>query len=135
MARSRTSFQPGQSGNPIGPARVGPLEPTNQRDVVVLARRHTRRAIKNLVKIMEDPNETGAARVKAAEVILSRGWGQAVQQRMDLVAHLNDKELEIAAREVLQRRSDEAKRLDEQRQKLTLDATFSDVEHTEVPRN
>lgn len=74
-----------------------------QRDVVILARRHTHRAIRTLVQIMSDPNENATARVRAAETLLSRGWGQAVQQRVDLVAQLSNDELAAAASEVIAR--------------------------------
>src|SRR5688500_5417857 len=106
--RNETSFKAGTTPNPFGrkgnPDKVRPEEPREQRDVVVMARRHTKRAIKTLVSIMSDPNENATARVKAAETILSRGWGQAAQQRLDLVAHLNDAQLAEAAAAVIAKR-------------------------------
>jgi hypothetical protein len=65
-------FQPGQSGNPGGrPKDVGIV-----RD---LARAHTESAVLTLVAIMTNSQEKGAARVAAAQAILDRGWGKAVQ--------------------------------------------------------
>ena len=64
-----TAWKQGQSGNPSGRPKV-------DGHVRELARRYTMDAIETLVKIMHDGNETGSARVRAAECILSRGWGQ-----------------------------------------------------------
>lgn len=131
--RTSTSVQPGEVRNPWGPAGKPSSEaPATQRDVTMLARKYTKRAVKQLVKIMEDPNETGGARVNAAKEVLSRGWGQSAQTRLDIVANLTDRELESAAREVLARREAEQRRLSEQREKLTLDATFSDERRENV---
>lgn len=44
-----------------------------------LARSHTRTAINVLVGIMRSADATPAARVSAANAILDRGWGKAVQ--------------------------------------------------------
>ena len=72
MPRTSTSWSPGQSGNPGGRPKVL----TEIRD---LAREHTEAAISTLSKIMEDEDAPAAARVSAAESILSRGWGKAPQ--------------------------------------------------------
>ena len=64
-------FQPGQSGNPGG----RPKDISIVRD---LARTHTSDAIQTLVSIMRDGRKE-AARVAAAQAILDRGWGKAVQ--------------------------------------------------------
>jgi hypothetical protein len=48
-------------------------------DIRSLARSHTDAAIKTLVGIMNQPNAAPAARVSAAEALLSRGWGKATQ--------------------------------------------------------
>lgn len=61
-------FAPGTSGNPGG-RKHGP-------DVSALAREHTAAAIAALVKALEVPRE----RVQAAQILLDRGWGKAVQQ-------------------------------------------------------
>lgn len=44
-----------------------------------LAREHTEAAIKSLAAIMRQPKSPAAARVSAAQVLLDRGWGKAVQ--------------------------------------------------------
>lgn len=62
---------PGVSGNPEG-RRVE----TELKLVRELAREHTATAINRLVEIAEDGTANAMARVRAAEVILSRGWGQ-----------------------------------------------------------
>ena len=41
-----------------------------------LARRHTAPALKVLVSIMEDPAIPPGVRVRAASVVLDRGWGK-----------------------------------------------------------
>jgi hypothetical protein len=63
-------FRPGISGNPGGrPKEVG--------HVRELAREHTEEAIRTLAAIMQDGKEPAAARVRAAECLLDRGWGRA----------------------------------------------------------
>jgi hypothetical protein len=44
-----------------------------------LARSHTRTALNVLVGVMCSKDATAAARVSAANAILDRGWGKAVQ--------------------------------------------------------
>jgi hypothetical protein len=44
-----------------------------------LARSHTRTALNVLVQVMRNKNSTPAARVSAANAILDRGWGKAIQ--------------------------------------------------------
>lgn len=65
-------FQPGQSGNPGG-------RPKAVREVVELARAHTVAAITALADIVQDSGAPPAARVTAADKLLERGWGKAVQ--------------------------------------------------------
>lgn len=65
-------FKPGQSGNPSG-------RPKSDHRIMDLARAHTESAINTLIEIMKDPYARESARVKAAEVILNRGWGCAPQ--------------------------------------------------------
>lgn len=48
-------------------------------DIRSLARSHTESAIKTLAGIMNEPRAPAAARVSAAEALLSRGWGKATQ--------------------------------------------------------
>jgi hypothetical protein len=44
-----------------------------------LARSHTRTALNVLVGVMRSKDATAAAKVTAANAILDRGWGKAVQ--------------------------------------------------------
>ena len=44
-----------------------------------LARSHTRSALNILVQIMRNKDATPAARVSAANAVLDRGWGKAIQ--------------------------------------------------------
>ncbi len=94
-------FKPGNNANPNGRPK-GVLSP--QQDVTTQARRYTKSAINTLVRIMRDPNASEAARVRAAETLLARGWGQAPQHRVDIVAQLSDRDLEAAAAQVLEAR-------------------------------
>lgn len=64
-------FRPGQSGNPGG----RPKEDVHVRE---LARQHTAEAIETLTTIMRR-GRTEAARVRATEALLARGWGQPGQ--------------------------------------------------------
>lgn len=48
-------------------------------DIRSLARSHTESAIKTLAGIMNQQKAPAAARVKAAEALLDRGWGKAKQ--------------------------------------------------------
>jgi hypothetical protein len=44
-----------------------------------LARSHTRTALNILVQVMRNKDATPAARVSAANAVLDRGWGKAIQ--------------------------------------------------------
>lgn len=65
------SWVKGQSGNPGG-------RPKALRQVVELARQRTAKAIKTLEEIMLHGENEGA-RVRAAEILIERGWGKATQ--------------------------------------------------------
>ena len=63
-------FAPGRSGNPGGrPPEVGRVKE--------LARAHTEEALGTLVAIMRNGKSPAAARLRAAELLLDRGWGKA----------------------------------------------------------
>lgn len=64
-------FLPGRSGNPGG----RPKEAVHVRE---MARQCTAQAIETL-KAITLRGKTDAARVRAAEVLLARGWGQPTQ--------------------------------------------------------
>ena len=76
-------------------------------DIRSLARSHTETAIRTLAGIMGEPKCPPAARVKAAEVLLDRGWGKAPQtmtvNRGDNAKDLSDGELSQRIKEALQR--------------------------------
>jgi len=61
-------------GRPKGTRNSGPLE-----DVKVLARQHGREALETLATIMKDLTVPAAARVAAANSLLDRGYGKALQ--------------------------------------------------------
>jgi hypothetical protein len=72
MGVSSTSWRQGQSGNPSGrPKVIGYI-----RD---LAREHTEEAVDTLLDVMRNQDAPSAARVAAAEAMLSRGWGKPTQ--------------------------------------------------------
>ena len=48
-------------------------------DIKSLARQHTDKAIASLAGIMNQPKAPAAARVAAAQALLDRGWGKALQ--------------------------------------------------------
>ncbi len=63
-------FQPGQSGNPGG-------RPAGEAKVRSAAQEHTEAAIGVLASALSDPDPR--VQIKAAEVLLDRGWGKATQ--------------------------------------------------------
>lgn len=46
-----------------------------RKDVIQEARKHTEGAIKTLVGIMNQPKSPETARIRAAEILLNRGYG------------------------------------------------------------
>lgn len=44
-----------------------------------LAQQHTADAVKTLVEVMNNKQETGSARIAASNSILDRGWGKPIQ--------------------------------------------------------
>lgn len=72
MAKSRTSFKPGKSGNPGG-------RPAILKDVREAAQAHGEAAIAKLAKIAFDDAAPHAAQVSALNALLDRGYGKPEQ--------------------------------------------------------
>jgi hypothetical protein len=53
--------------------------PKSITEIRSLARSHSRTALNVLVGVMRNKDATPAARVSAANAILDRGWGKAIQ--------------------------------------------------------
>ena len=62
----------GTSGNPGG-------RPKEIAELRELAREHTEEAISTLIEIMQDKTAPHAARIKASECLLDRGYGKPAQ--------------------------------------------------------
>jgi hypothetical protein len=74
-------FKPGQSGNPGGKRKI----PEN---VGELARDATPKAIRTLIKIMEDEKASFAVRAYCADKIIDRAYGKPVQQNNVVVGQV-----------------------------------------------
>lgn len=90
------AFKKGQSGNPSGRPKV--LLPDG-RSLTDLAKAHTETAVATLGEIVIDTEAPHAARIAAANALLDRGWGRAVQVvdatvKKDKATSLTDDELE-----------------------------------------
>ena len=70
---NKTSFKPGQSGNPSG----RPKKTQEQQDALAAIRDLAPNAANVLQSIMEDANAPAAARIRAAVEILDRTYGKA----------------------------------------------------------
>ena len=71
--------------------------PKMLREVEVLARIHTVRAVEVLAEVMEDKTAPPGARISAANSILDRGWGRAPQSIVveeGIPEHMSDERLE-----------------------------------------
>lgn len=51
----------------------------NPHVLVTLARKHTSSAMATIIKLMEDPLNPPAVRLRAAEIVIERGYGKAAQ--------------------------------------------------------
>lgn len=75
---SRTSFQPGQSGNPSGRPKRTPEERAQEVALEAACRAKTKEALNTIVLLMKNA-EKDSVKLAAAQFILERGWGKAVQ--------------------------------------------------------
>jgi hypothetical protein len=71
MAKTKTSFVVGQTGNPGG-------RPKGAFEARDLARKHTKAAVDRLFAIMQK-GKSEQARIIAANSLLDRGWGKPTQ--------------------------------------------------------
>lgn len=92
-------FPKGVSGNPSG-------RPKEYREVVALAREKSAAAIATLAEIMTNTELRESARVKAAEVLLDRGYGKAPQTVNINTDAMSDEELFSEARAIIMRREE-----------------------------
>jgi hypothetical protein len=60
-------------------------------EIASLARMHTKKAVKTLAAIMNEPRAPYAARVAAAEALLDRGWGKPRQSHEAEITHRSAK--------------------------------------------
>jgi len=67
-------FQPGQSGNPGGRPRV-------VADIRALAQLQGEASIEALIRVRDDPKSPAAAVVTAAQALMDRGYGRAIQRQ------------------------------------------------------
>lgn len=75
---TRTSFRPGQSGNPTGRPRLTPEEKSEQLALDAACRAKTKEALNTILWLMKKANKA-SVKLAAAQFILERGWGKAVQ--------------------------------------------------------
>ena len=72
---------------------LGALQPRGSQmaktplEIASLARMHTKKAVKTLAAIMNEPHAPYAARVAAAEALLDRGWGKPRQSHEAEITH------------------------------------------------
>jgi hypothetical protein len=73
-AAPKTAFKAGQSGNPGG----RPPKTEEQRTLEAMCRERTPEALATVLAIM-DAGENERNRLSAAQFVIERGWGKAVQ--------------------------------------------------------
>lgn len=94
-------FAPNNVANPAGRPKI-------VREVALLARSYTTDAIRVLASIMLSKKAHTPSRVRAAELLLERGYGKAPAV-LNVVHHLGSQELEDAARAILKKRDEATK--------------------------
>ena len=74
---TRTSFQPGKSGNPGGRPKQTPEEKAEERALHAACRDKTEEALATIVLLMNKADKD-SVRLAAAIFVIERGWGKAV---------------------------------------------------------
>ena len=69
---NKTSFKPGQSGNPKG----RPKQTKEQKDALAMIRDMAPEAVERLREIIRDPKVKAEAQIKAIEIVLERTYGR-----------------------------------------------------------
>ncbi len=87
-AANKGKFPRGKSGNPKG------RPPETLAEVVALARGDTELALETLRKAMRSKGAPWAARIKAADTVLSRAWGEPTKP-IKLEGDAGDSKLEL----------------------------------------
>ncbi len=75
---TRTSFQPGKSGNPGGRPKQTPEEKAEELALEAACRDKTEEALATIVLLMNKADKD-SVRLAAAIFVIERGWGKAVQ--------------------------------------------------------
>lgn len=75
---TRTSFQPGQSGNPRGRPKLTPKERAEHLELEAACRAKTEEALRTILLLMKRADKD-SVKLAAAQLVLERGWGKAVQ--------------------------------------------------------
>lgn len=83
---NKTSFKPGQSGNPSG----RPKKTQEQQDALAAIRDLAPQASAVLMDVMSNPSAPPAARLKAVEMILDRTYGKP-----DMAVKLEDPKSDV----------------------------------------
>ncbi len=73
-----TAFKPGQSGNPGGRPKRTPAEKAEQLALEAACRAKTKEALDTILLLMRTADRD-SVKLAAAQFVLERGWGKAVQ--------------------------------------------------------
>jgi hypothetical protein len=74
----RSAFKPGTSGNPGGRPKRTPEEKAEQLALEAACREKTKEALKTVEQLMHKADKD-SVRLAAAQFMIERGWGKAVQ--------------------------------------------------------
>jgi hypothetical protein len=79
-----------RTGQPLSLAKIvipGADAVETPLEIASLARMHTKKAVKTLAAIMNEPHAPYSARVAAAEALLDRGWGKPRRSHEAEITH------------------------------------------------